>query len=72
MAAVMMPLLSVLACSALAVAQVSIPDDHPVRFDRTGIKWHIPFENARQAAADSGRLLAIKPVAFGTTANGCW
>jgi hypothetical protein len=48
------------------------PADHPVRLDRTGIRWEIPFEAARTRAANEQRLLVIKPVAFGTTPEGCW
>ena len=55
---------------------LSLPQDpvleHPVRLDRTGIVWALPFENARKRALQENRLLAIKPVAFGTTATGCW
>ena len=46
--------------------------EHPMRLDRTGIVWEIPFTSARERAAKERRLLAIKPVAFGTTAGGCW
>ena len=47
-------------------------DEHPVLLDRTGIAWQIPFDTARSRAIETKRLIAIKPVAFGTTADGCW
>lgn len=40
--------------------------------DRTGIRWVLPFEVARARAATEKRLLLIKPIAFGTTADGGW
>lgn len=40
--------------------------------DRTGIDWVYPFEKARAKAAEEKRLLLIKPVAFGTSKDGCW
>jgi hypothetical protein len=58
--------------SATAAAQTNSADPHPVRHDRTGIAWQVPFEAARALALESKRLLAIKPVAFGTTPSGCW
>lgn len=45
---------------------------HPVRHDRTGIAWTTPFESALSLAQTGKRLLVIKPVAFGTTPEGCW
>jgi len=58
------------------LALLPLPQDpaleHPVHLDRTGIEWTLPFETARQRAREEGRLLAIKPVAFGTTVTGCW
>lgn len=45
---------------------------HPVRHDRTGITWTTPFESALSLAQSAKRLLVIKPVAFGTTPEGCW
>ena len=56
--------------SCAVVAQV--PEDHPVRHDRTGIAWQVPFATALAKAKAQQRLLVIKPVAFGTTADGCW
>ncbi|MFT4514088.1 MAG: hypothetical protein ACI89X_001422 [Planctomycetota bacterium] len=68
----MMRMALVVALSAYAAAQVSVPDDHPVRFDRTGIAWQLPFTKAAELAETSKHLLVIKPVAFGTTEEGCW
>ncbi len=48
------------------------PAKHPLTKDRTGIRWVLPFDEANAAAAKHGRLLMIKPVAFGTKPNGCW
>ena len=45
---------------------------HPLTRDRTGLTWVLPFEAAREAARERGRLLLIKPVAFGTTPDGGW
>jgi hypothetical protein len=47
-------------------------DDHPLVRDRTGVRWRYPFAEARGVAAETHRLLMIKPVAFGTTKDGCW
>lgn len=53
-------------------APASLPNDHPVHLDRTGIEWVLPFAAAKQASEDSGRPLLLKAVAFGTTKEGCW
>lgn len=58
--------------AATAVAQADSAREHPVLLDRTGIDWQVPFESALSQAKESKRLIAIKPVAFGTTRNGCW
>ena len=50
----------------------TVPDDHPVRLDRTGIDWVLPFERASAISRKSGHPLLIKAVAFGTTKSGCW
>ncbi len=47
-------------------------DDHPLNKDRTGMKWVLPFKKAQEKADAQGRLLLIKPVAFGTSADGGW
>lgn len=62
----------VAALLAPVIAPTEVPEDHPVRHDRTGIRWQIPFDSAHQRAREESRLLAIKPVAFGTTPDGCW
>ena len=46
--------------------------DHPLKKDRTGMEWVLPFSKARQQAAELKRILMIKPVAFGTTPDGGW
>ena len=53
--------------ASVAFQQAPLGNDHPVSYDRTGINWQIPFEAARELAREQGRLLAIKPVAFGTS-----
>ena len=40
--------------------------------DKTGIQWAYPFTKAHTQARAEGRLLLIKPVAFGTSADGGW
>ena len=45
---------------------------NPVRLDRTGMNWVLPFKNALAVAKQNKRLLMIKPVAFGTEASGGW
>lgn len=40
--------------------------------DHTGIAWSLPFDAARARATAERRLLLIKPIAFGTTADGGW
>ena len=40
--------------------------------DKTGMAWVHPFNEALEAAKTRGRLLMIKPVAFGTTPDGGW
>ncbi|KAF0243158.1 MAG: hypothetical protein FD180_3541 [Planctomycetota bacterium] len=42
------------------------------RRDRTGLNWVLPFTEARKKAAAENRLLMIKPIAFGTSADGGW
>lgn len=50
----------------------TVPDDHPVRLDRTGIAWVLPYERALATARKTNHPMLIKAVAFGTTKNGCW
>ena len=47
-------------------------EEHPLSKDRTGLHWVFPFKEAQAQAAKDGRLLLIKPVAFGTTPDGGW
>lgn len=42
------------------------------RRDQSGIVWALPFEAARAKAATERRLLFLKPIAFGTSADGGW
>ena len=50
----------------------TVADDHPVRLDRTGIRWVLPFERAQATARKTKHPMLIKAVAFGTTKSGCW
>jgi hypothetical protein len=45
---------------------------HPLSHDKTGVAWVYPFEKAQKQAAQQSRLLIIKPIAFGTSPDGCW
>lgn len=56
----------------LIAASASAQKANPLVMDKTGIHWVFPFPNAQQKAAAEKRLLMIKPVAFGTNAEGCW
>jgi hypothetical protein len=59
--------------SAYAPQQsATLPTDHPVQLDRTGIAWVLPFELAQSRSNETGHPLLIKAVAFGTTVTGCW
>ena len=40
--------------------------------DKTGIRWELPFDKALAKAKAEKRLLLIKPIAFGTSADGGW
>ena len=40
--------------------------------DKTGVAWVHPFADALKKAKASGRLLMIKPIAFGTSKDGGW
>jgi hypothetical protein len=42
------------------------------RRDETGIEWVLPYEQAAEQAKRLGRLLLIKPIAFGTAKDGGW
>jgi len=56
----------------LALALHGPETDHPLALDRTGIEWTVPFDAARERGEQTRRLLLVKPVAFGTTPDGCW
>lgn len=51
---------------------LTLQADHPLTKDKTGMAWVMPFTEARARAAKEKRLLLIKPVAFGTSADGGW
>ena len=63
--------MSMLLLLAFAPA-VQDPEPHPLQLDRTGLEWVLPFAEARYAAERRGRLLLVKPVAFGTSKEGGW
>ena len=52
--------------------EVSAQQGHPLMKDKTGMNWVVPFSAAQTKAKETGRLLLIKPVAFGTSADGGW
>ena len=56
----------------VVLCQAALADDHPLVKDRTGMKWVLPFTKAQATAREQGRLLLIKPVAFGTSPDGGW
>ena len=45
---------------------------NPLKLDKTGMRWVMPFAKARALATKQNRVLMIKPVAFGTEASGGW
>ncbi|MAG56854.1 MAG: hypothetical protein CMJ83_11225 [Planctomycetes bacterium] len=49
-----------------------VPQEVPSSPDKTGMKWVLPFKAAHRMAETQGRLLVIKPIAFGTDAKGGW
>ena len=57
---------------ALFAAALPAQDADPRCKDRSGVAWVHPFAEALKKAKASGRLLLIKPIAFGTTADGGW
>ncbi len=63
------------AALALLVAALSTPapaQQSPGCNDRTGIRWDLPFERAKTRSVAENRILLIKPIAFGTSADGGW
>ena len=61
-----------IAAALLGLACLAQADPNPLLKDRTGMRWVLPFKAAQKAAAANGRLLLIKPVAFGTSVDGGW
>ena len=62
----MLTLLLAASCAA------PLQEAHPLKLDRTGIEWQLPFETAVEHSRKRERLLMIKPVAFGTDRKGGW
>ena len=56
----------------VAAVVAAAPVEHPLAKDKTGVHWMLPFAEANKKAESEKRLLLIKPVAFGTTADGGW
>jgi len=69
-----MPSRSILAIGLVAgLLAVPAPGaDNPPAKDKTGLKWVLPFKDAKAKAEKENRLLMIKPIAFGTSADGGW
>ena len=74
-------LLPLLVATALAIPVLALPataqDDSShkklgFKNDETGLDWVLPFKKARAKAKKQKRLLAIKPIAFGTSRDGGW
>ena len=57
---------------AEAIEQERASAQNPLQLDKTGMQWVLPFSRAQETAAESKRLLMIKPVAFGTSPDGAW
>ncbi|GIW82956.1 MAG: hypothetical protein KatS3mg105_4763 [Gemmatales bacterium] len=51
---------------------VMVPGAEAPPRDQTGVHWVLPFTKAHKKAKEEKRLLAIKPIAFGTSADGGW
>ena len=56
----------------LAPTGAAYAGDSCLDADKTGLAWAHPFEQALETARADGRILMIKPVAFGTTPEGGW
>ncbi len=54
------------------VATIAVADEPRAVRDQTGVQWVLPFRAAAAKAEADGRLLLIKPIAFGTAADGGW
>jgi hypothetical protein len=57
--------------AAMLLAALALQADAEGK-DKTGLKWVLPFKEARAKAEKDARLLMIKPIAFGTTPDGGW
>lgn len=69
----MRPVVALCTASLFFIAPAAgAPDAHPLDKDKTGIEWVQPFDKALAKAKAEKRLLAIKPVAFGTSRDGGW
>ena len=66
--------LTVVLAASMLLSTAIAQDEEALGFkvDRTGIRWKLPFKTAHVAAKESGRLLLIKPIAFGTGPDGRW
>ncbi len=51
---------------------LAVQEEKPTCKDKTGVAWVHPFTEARKKAKETGRLLMIKPIAFGTSKDGGW
>lgn len=78
---VMLMTLSLLSCSAVSdlgsqseasIVHAAGQRAEACRSDQSGIDWALPFSAARARAESQQRLLFIKPIAFGTSADGGW
>ncbi len=61
-----LPSLTVLVTAAF------VPAQNPACADHSGMPWVHPFTKAKETAAAQNRLLLVKPIAFGTSADGGW
>lgn len=66
--------LSLVAVLAISMSEQSASQAADLAFknDLTGIHWELPFKSALERARSDKRLLAIKPIAFGTDKDGGW
>jgi hypothetical protein len=58
--------------TAVSPALAQVNESNPLKKDKTGISWTLPFKSALAKAKKENRLLLIKPVAFGTSLDGGW
>lgn len=57
---------------AFTACLVCADEKRPLVTDHTGLKWILPFKEAKNRAEKENRLLFLKPIAFGSTAEGNW